>query len=329
MLGAERRRAGRPSLLGVDSAGTFEHGTSVLQLRTDPDDPARWGAARARLRAARDDRPQPGLDDKVVSAWNGLAVAALAEAGALLGEPSWVAAAEACADLLVSVHLDDTGRLVRVSRGGVAGSHAGVLEDYACVAEAFLVLHQVSGEAAWLQLADQVLGVVVRHFGDDATGGFFDTPDDGERLVLRPQDPTDNATPSGWSVVAGALLSYAALSGSEPHRAAAERALGALSGALPARFAGWSLAVLEAWLDGPREVAVVGPDDDARDALRRTALRATAPGLVLSVGEPDAPEVPLLAGRPLVAGVAGAYVCRRFVCDAPVTDPAELADLLR
>ena len=265
----------------------------------------------------------------MVSAWNGLAVAALAEAGALLGEPSWVAAAEACADLLVSVHLDDTGRLVRVSRGGAAGSHAGVLEDYACVAEAFLVLHQVSGEAAWLQLADQVLGVVVRHFGDDATGGFFDTPDDGERLVLRPQDPTDNATPSGWSVVAGALLSYAALSGSEPHRAAAERALGALSGALPARFAGWSLAVLEAWLDGPREVAVVGPDDDARDALRRTALRATAPGLVLSVGEPDAPEVPLLAGRPLVAGVAGAYVCRRFVCDAPVTDPAELADLLR
>ena len=147
--------------------------------------------------------------------------------------------------------------------------------------------------------------------------------------MRRPQDPTDNATPSGWSVVGRALLSYAAL----PVRAASSGrgsgALGALSERCRRASPGGRLAVAEAWLDGPREVAVVGPDGDARDALRRTALRATAPGLVLSVGEPDAPEVPLLAGRPLVAGVAGAYVCRRFVCDAPVTDPAELADLLR
>jgi uncharacterized protein YyaL (SSP411 family) len=315
-------------LLEVTAAGTFEHGASVLTLRHDPDDARRWAGLRARLLAARGVRPQPARDDKVVTAWNALAIEALAEAGALLGEPDWVAAAVRCADLLVSVHLDERGRLRRVSRDGAAGEPAGVLEDYAATAAAFLTLHQVSGGAEWLELAGQLLDVVLRHFSD-GTGGFFDTPDDGESLVSRPQDPTDNATPAGWSLAAGALLSYAALTGSDGHRTAAEAALAPLVRSLPARFAGESLAVAAAWLDGPREVAIVGPDDDeGRAALRAAALRSSAPGRVVSVGEPGADGVPLLEGRVLVGGRAAAYVCRRFVCDTPVTGPDAVAGLL-
>ena len=168
-------------------------------------------------------------------------------------------------------------------------------------------------------------------FRDPASGGFFDTAADAEQLVLRPQDPSDNASPSGWSAAAGALLTFAALTGSDRHRSAAEESLAALVPivAQHPRFAGWAAAVSEAWLDGPREVAVVGePLDPATAALRRTALLGTAPGAVLAVGGPGAAH-PLLADRVLVGGVPAAYVCRRFVCDRPVTDPAELARALQ
>jgi uncharacterized protein YyaL (SSP411 family) len=141
----------------------------------------------------------------------------------------------------------------------------------------------------------------------------------------------DNAAPSGWTAAAGALLSYAAYTGSEKHREAAEKALGvvgALAGRAP-RFIGWGLAVAEAALDGPREVAVAGPSDDPATAeLHRKALLGTAPGAVVAVGEPDSAEYALLAGRPLVDGRPAAYVCRRFVCDAPTVDPALLAERL-
>ena len=158
---------------------------------------------------------------------------------------------------------------------------------------------------------------------------FFDTADDAERLLRRPQDPTDNATPSGWSAACGALLSYAAYTGSVPHRDAAEAGLAvyaALARRAP-RFAGWGLAVAEAWADGPREAALVGDHEDPDlMALHRTALRGTAPGLVVAVGEDGG--VPLLRGRPRVDGRAAAYVCRGFVCERPVTTPKELAELI-
>ncbi|HJU96719.1 MAG TPA: thioredoxin domain-containing protein, partial [Jiangellaceae bacterium] len=215
------------ALLGVTEAGTFEHGASTLQLRHDPDDPQRWVELRRRLLSARATRPQPSRDDKVVTAWNGLAVAALAEAGSLLEEPSWVAAAAACADLLVRVHLGDHGRLVRTSRDGRPGRHPGVLEDYADAAEGFLALLSATGDPVWLSFAEQVLDVVLVRFAAD--GDFFDTADDqtDRRLagIRRPQDPTDNATPSGRAAAAGALLTFAALTGSTVHREAAERAL--------------------------------------------------------------------------------------------------------
>ncbi|MCA0329277.1 MAG: thioredoxin domain-containing protein [Actinobacteria bacterium] len=316
-------------LLEVTDAGTFEHGTSVLQMLRDPDDADRWESVRIRLLEARARRVQPGRDDKVVAAWNGMAVAALAEAGALLGEPAWVEAAADAADLLLRVHVGADGRLLRVSRDGAAGPHAGVLEDHGCVADGLLSLHQVTGERRWLGAAGSLLDAALDRFRSD-DGGFFDTAADAEALVLRPQDPTDNATPSGWTATADALLTYAALTGSDRHRDAAELALAPLVQLVGrhARFAGWAAVALEAWLDGPREVAVVGPaGDPARAELAAVVLRSSAPGLVSVVGEPG-DDHPLLAGRPLVGGAAAAYVCRRFVCDAPTTDPARLASQL-
>lgn len=316
-------------LLAVTAEGTFEHGSSVLQLLAEPDDHERWEAVQGRLLAAREERVRPGRDDKVVAAWNGLTVAALAETGALLGRPDLVEAARAAAELLLRVHVVD-GRLRRVSRDGVVGSPAGVLEDYADVAEGLLALHAVTGEARWLHKAGALLEVVLERFAD-GRGGFFDTADDAETLVRRPQDPTDGVTPSGQSAAAGALLSYAALTGSERHRTAAESALGvaALLARQAPRHAGWALAVAEALVDGPREVAVVGPAVDPRTALlHRTALLGTAPGAVVSVGEPDSSEVPLLADRPLLEGAPAAYVCRRFVCQRPVGEPEELTALV-
>lgn len=318
---------------GVTEEGTFEHGSSVLQLPQDAGlaDAERIASIRGRLLAAREERPRPGRDDKIVAAWNGLAVAALAETGALLDRPDLVERATEAADLLVRLHLDDGARLTRTSKDGHAGGNAGVLEDYADVAEGFLALAGVTGEGVWLEFAGFLLDIVLDQF--TAEGGvLYDTAHDAERLIRRPQDPTDSATPSGWTAAAGALLSYAAHTGSEPHRAAAEAALGVVKALGPRapRFIGWGLAVAEALRDGPKEIAVVGaPDDEGFRALWRTALRSGAPGAVLAAGLPDGEEFPLLRDRPLVGGRAAAYVCRHFVCDAPTTDPELLALKLR
>jgi hypothetical protein len=301
-------------VLQVTAAGTFEHGASVLQLRTDPDDPARYARVRSALLSARAKRPQPARDDKVVAAWNGLAIAALAEAGALLGEPAWVEAARAAAVLLRDVHIVD-GRLRRASRDGRVGVHSGVLEDYGDVAEGLLALYQVTGEVEWLALAGDLLAVVLGHFGSD-DGGFFDTADDAEALVRRPRDPSDGATPSGASAAAGALLTYAALTGSFEHREAAEAALGVVAPLLArgARFAGWSGAVGEALIAGPAEVAVIGRPD-----LERLARLGTSPGAVVVTSGP------LVEGRldPAV------YVCRGFVCERPAITADEVRTQLR
>ncbi|MEU7020312.1 thioredoxin domain-containing protein [Streptomyces sp. NPDC046203] len=317
---------------GVTPEGTFEQGSSVLQLPQDAGvaDAARIAGIRERLLAARDERPRPGRDDKIVAAWNGLAVAALAETGALLDRPDLVERATEAADLLVRLHLGDGARLTRTSKDGRAGTNAGVLEDYGDVAEGFLALASVTGEGVWLEFAGLLLDIVLDQFRGEG-GALYDTAHDAERLIRRPQDPTDNATPSGWTAAAGALLTYAAHTGSAPHRAAAEEALGVVKALGPRapRFIGWGLAVAEALRDGPREIAVVGdPGDEDFAALRRTALLAGAPGAVLAAGRPGGEEFPLLADRPLVDGRATAYVCRHFVCDAPVTGPGELAHRL-
>ncbi|MFJ3650027.1 thioredoxin domain-containing protein [Streptomyces murinus] len=319
---------------GVTEEGTFEHGQSVLQLPQDEGvfDAEKIASVKRRLLDARVLRPAPGRDDKVVAAWNGLAIAALAETGAYFDRPDLIEAALGAADLLVRVHLDEHARLARTSRDGRAGANSGVLEDYADVAEGFLALASVTGEGVWLDFAGLLVDHVLARFTDPGTGALYDTAADAEQLIRRPQDPTDNATPSGWSAAAGALLGYAAQTGSEAHRTAAERALGVVQALGPRvpRFIGWGLAVAEALLDGPREIAVVGPSlaDPATTALHRTALLGTAPGAVVAVGTPDSEEFPLLADRPLVSGQAAAYVCRGFTCDAPTTDPDRLRTAL-
>ncbi|MEU5328263.1 thioredoxin domain-containing protein [Streptomyces parvus] len=312
---------------GVTEEGSFEEGASVLRLPGDagPVDAARVADVRARLLAARDERPHPGRDDKVVAAWNGLAIAALAETGAYFDRPDLVERATEAADLLVRVHLGEVARLTRTSKDGRAGDNAGVLEDYGDVAEGFLALAAVTGEGAWLEFAGFLLDIVLEQFTGEG-GQLYDTAHDAEQLIRRPQDPTDSATPSGWTAAAGALLSYAAYTGSEAHRTAAEGALGVVKALGPRvpRFVGWGLAVAEALLDGPREVAVAGP---VGGELHRTALLGRAPGAVVAAGEgPGAgAEFPLLVDRPLVGGEPTAYVCRHFVCDAPTTDAGELA----
>jgi uncharacterized protein YyaL (SSP411 family) len=311
---------------GVTGQGTFERGSSVLQRRADPADEERFTRVRGMLLTARGDRVPPARDDKVVTAWNGLAVAALAECGLLLAEPRFVATARDAAGLLARVHVRE-GRLARTSRAGVAGPSAGVLEDYACLADGLLVLAGVTGEERWLSLAGELLETALSRFGD-GRGGFFDTADDGEPLIYRPADPADGPTPSGTFATAGALLSYGALTGSARHRDAAAAALATLA-PIAERFpraAGAGLAVAEAVISGPAEVAVVGPPGDPRTAaLHRAAWLAAPPGAVFALGDGSAgAAVPLLAGRGLVNGSPAVYVCRNFTCRMPITDPADL-----
>ncbi|MEV4771002.1 thioredoxin domain-containing protein [Micromonospora humida] len=329
---------------GADAAGHGTAGTSVLRLARDVDDADpqirdRWRSVVGRLLAARDTRPQPARDDKVVAAWNGLAITALVEflqvvairvtaddEDANLMDGIAIVADGALRDAathLADVHLVD-GRLRRASRDGVVGEPTGVLEDYGCVAEAFCALHQLTGEGRWLELAGGLLDVALARFaaGD---GGFYDTADDAERLVARPADPTDNATPSGRSAIAAALTAYAALSGETRYREAAEAALSTVAPIVGrhARFTGYAATTGEALLSGPYEIAVV-TDDPTGDPLVAAAHRHAPPGAVVVAGRPDQPGVPLLADRPLLDGRPTAYVCRGFVCQRPVTSVEDL-----
>jgi uncharacterized protein len=273
-----------------------------------------------------------------VAAWNGLAIAALAEVGTLLDVPSYVDAAVSAADLLLDVHFVD-GRLRRTSRDGKVGANAGVLEDYADVAEGLLALHQATGAARWLDRAGDLLDVLRARFGD-GNGGFYDTADDAEALVRRPWDPTDGPVPSGTAAAAGALLGYAALTGQPAAREAADAVLATLApvAAHYPRAAGWACATAEAALAGPLQVAVALPASAAAgvpaaagevDPLLRAARLGTSPGTVVVAGAPDTPGIPLLASRPLTDGAPTAYVCRGFVCDRPTTDPAAVAAAVR
>lgn len=325
-------------VFGVTAEGNFEHGTSVLTLPAPaksagvdgPDDPERFARIRNLLRQSRDERPQPARDDKVVTAWNGMAITALAEAGAAHTRPEWVDAAARCARMLLSNHMID-GRLRRASLGGVTGAAPGILEDYAWLSSGLLALYQATGEPEWLDSAQALLDTAITHFADpDAPGAWFDTADDAETLISRPRDPFDGATPSGASSFAEALLTASALS--EPDRATRYRDLAettltrsALVLARAPRSGGHWLAVAEAAAQGPLQIAIVLPEDaDPATAEILTAARWFAPGgAVVLAGHRD--SSPLLADRPPVGARPAAYVCRGSVCDLPVTDP----DVLR
>ncbi|MGW4248957.1 thioredoxin domain-containing protein, partial [Nocardia sp. NPDC004722] len=273
-------------LLGVTTAGTFEHGTSVLTRYHDPKlvDLERFEGIRARLLESRSRRPQPERDDKVVTAWNGMAIVALAEAGAAHGRSEWIEAAARCARYLLDAHVTD-GRVCRASLGGVPGSAPGVLEDYAWLALGLLALHQ-SSEGDWLPTAQALLDAAITHFADPETpGSWFDTADDAETLLTRPRDPIDGATPAGTSVLAEALVTAAAITdtvSAARYRQLADLTLtrGAVLLARAPRSAGHWLAVAEAALRGPIQVAVVtGPDAESGSAAAGlTAARTAAHG---------------------------------------------------
>jgi hypothetical protein len=318
-------------LFNVTDAGTFEHGSSVLQLLSDPDDPERFDRVRTALLAARLTRSQPGRDDKVVTAWNGLAITALAEASVALDRPEFLDAAIRCARSIVDQHVV-VGRLRRASLGGRVGDSAAILEDHATLATGLLTLYQLTGDASWLDAATGLLDVALDHFADpdpDREGRWFDSADDAEQLMLRPADPLDGATPSGASTIAEALQLAAHLvpaDRAERYVAAADATLATATPILArlSRSGGHWLAVAEAAVRGPIQIAVAC--DPQHSELLSTA-RELAPGGAVVVGGPvNSSE--LLVDRDRVGGSDAAYVCRGRVCDLPVTTTEELAAAL-
>jgi uncharacterized protein YyaL (SSP411 family) len=328
VLGADDGRWAA-EVFAVTPSGTFEAGASVLQLPTDPDDPARFERVRTTLLAARFTRPQPDRDDKIVTAWNGLAITALAEASVALQAPELADAARRCASALVDLHMVD-GRLRRASLGGVVGDSAAILEDHAMLATGLLMLYQLSADDTWLMTATELLDTALAHFADpDRPGRWFDSADDAEQLMFRPADPLDGATPSGASSITEALLTAAHLAGddrTERYRQAAADALRVHSPLLARapRSAGHWLAVAESAVRGPLQIAVAC--DASRSSLLAEARRLAPGGAIVVGGEAGSSE--LLIGRDRVAGADAAYVCRGRVCDLPVTTTPELAAAL-
>jgi uncharacterized protein YyaL (SSP411 family) len=320
-------------VFGVTEHGTFEHGASVLQLPAEhdplPEDAERFGRVRAALLDARRGRPQPGRDDKIVTAWNGLAITALAEAAVALQDSQLLDAAGRCAEAVVSLHLVD-GRLRRASLGGRVGESAAILEDHAMLATGLAALYQLTGEQRWLENTTVLIDLALLHFADlDRPGHWFDTADDAEALMVRPADPMDGATPSGASSIAEALVSAAHLVDADraPHYAeAAAQTLLAHTPLLARapRSGGHWLAVAEAAVRGPLQIAVATGDPDS--ALLAAARRMAPGGTIVVGGAVD--SMPLLEGRDRIGGADAAYVCRGRVCDLPVTGEAELAEAL-
>ncbi|APX00988.1 thioredoxin domain-containing protein [Arthrobacter sp. QXT-31] len=341
VLGAEDATAAA-WMMNIGPRGTVSELGSPLHpgRALDSDEVRLWQEVRGRLREARARRPQPERDEKVVAGWNGLAVAALAEAGAVLDRPDLVDAAGRIAGYLERVHWrpepggpQAAGQLVRVSHGGAARGIGGLLEDYAFCADGFLALYAATGAGRWYALAEALIQAACTRFVDG--GRLADSAGESEQVVSAQGgtpglDPFDNATPSGAAAFAGVLLSYAALSGSAEHRTISANILALvppLATRAP-RVAGWLLATAQAALAGPVEAAVVGPPGPERDALHRALLLSPSPGLVVAAGDADdggtPAEVPLLRHR--TAGPGGeplVYVCRGMVCDRPVATAEE------
>ena len=337
---------------GVTDLGNWE-GVTILSRRRSTAELAKAGAgsvremhtrlaaARARLLEIRGARPQPARDDKALAAWNGLAIGALADAARLLSlapdgaaEASrYQAAAERAAGVILAGLLGADGRLARSWKDGRATGQ-GVLEDYACLADGLLALYEVTFDERWFTTARDLGDAILERFADP-DGGFFDTATDHERLVTRPKDAQDNATPSGGAMATFALLRLAAFTGEGRYRDAAERAIASVSPLLaryPTAFAQW-LQAADLALAPVAEVAIIGdPSDAATRELLAVAQGGYTPSRVVALA-PDAAAagasaIPLLHDRTLVGGRPTAYVCRSFACRLPVTDPDALREQL-
>ncbi len=336
---------------GVTDAGNWE-GTNILSrvrstanLAKELSIPAkeldeRLAQARERLLAARGQRSQPARDDKALAAWNGLAIGALADAarllrfdpGATVVSDQFMAAATKAADVVLAGLLGRDGRLGRSWKDGRATGQ-GVLEDYACLADGLLALYEATFDERWFTVARSLADSILDRFVDPS-GGFFDTATDHERLVTRPKDTQDNATPSGGSMATLVLLRLAAYTGESPYREAADRAIAAITpftARYPTAFANW-LQAIDLALAPVAEVAIVGDiEDEATRALLEVAGGGYAPNRVVAAASPSsapASAIPLLLDRPMIKGRPTAYVCRGFTCRLPVTDPDALREQL-
>ena len=297
----------------ADLLEPFEHGRSIIRGDVDEE-------TRARLFELREQRPKPLRDDKAIASWNGLALAALAEAGRRLERADWVEAARDVGSFLLGPLSGEDGRLRRSSRDGRT-SGPGYLDDYANVAHGLLELHVATGELRWLEEASRLGRLAVELFADGEHGGFFLAPVDGERLVSRTKDLEDHPLPSGNAMLAHVLLRLSRIYGDDElqrHAVSVLRLVRPVLERAPAAF-GWALCALDLHLSPSRELAIVGPVDSG---VARAALAPWQPNTVVAVGPSD--HVPLLAGKSQVDGKPSVYVCERFACRAPVTDPAEL-----
>jgi uncharacterized protein YyaL (SSP411 family) len=291
----------------------FEHGRFIIRGALDPE-------LRARLFEERERRRKPLRDDKAIASWNGLALAALAEAGRRLGRDDYLDAARSLGEFLLGPLSTAEGRLYRSWRAGQA-KHAGVLEDYADVANGLYELHIATGELRWLEESRRLAVLAVDLFGDSADGGFFLTPRDGEELVARKKDFDDHPTPSGNSMLAYVLLRLSRLWGDqelERQAVGVFRFVAPLLPRAPSAF-GHALNALDLHFSPPREIAIVGPPDSE---VARAALAPFDPNAVVAFGPSD--QVPLLAGKELVDGRPTVYVCEAFACQAPVTEARAL-----
>ncbi|MEZ5078985.1 MAG: thioredoxin domain-containing protein [Solirubrobacterales bacterium] len=314
---------------GVTERGNFE-GRNVLHLAggARATAPAGLEDARRLLLAAREQRVRPGLDDKRLAAWNGLAIAALAEAGAVLGRADYLAAATQGAAFVLGSMRDGEGRLLRTYKDGEAHLNA-YLEDHAYLVEALLVLYEAGFDPAHFEAARELAEVMIARFGDPERGGFFSTSSDHEALIARRKEVGDHPIPAGNSAAATALLRLAALSGERRYREQAEAVVALFAQPAlqhPGSFAHLLIAIDFA-LAPVREVALVG-DRDGIAPLAAAVCSDHRPHLVLAAGPGGTAVPPLLENRDEVDGHAAAYVCENFTCRSPVTAPAELADLL-
>jgi uncharacterized protein len=313
---------------GVTEAGNFE-GATILRPAGPP--PKDLEGIRRTLLEARSRRPQPGRDDKALASWNGLALAALAQGGWRLGRPDVLDAARALAAFLDERLSDADGRLWRSYRAGDARI-PGYLDDYAAVAHGLLELYTATGEAPYLARAETLVAAAIERFGDRRHGGFFFTAVDGEQMVAPRKELDDNPTPSGNSLMATLLVRLARLHG-DPARE--EQAVGVARLAVehmrraPHGF-GQLLQAVGEHLSPPREVAVVGPPDDpATRALADAARAGFHPGVVYAFGAGDgSAPLPLLEAKGPVDGRPAVYICERFACQRPLTDPGAVAAAL-
>ena len=314
---------------GITEQGNFE-GLNI-PIRTGAfAEPEVVERARAALMSRRDQRIRPGTDSKVLTSWNGLAAAALAEAGAIFDQTAWIEAARAAMEFVFDRLVVD-GRLMRSYRDGVV-KHLGFAEDYALSLEACLALYEATFDIVWVERAVWLADEAERLFLDDDNGGFFTTGSDAERLVTRAKDLIDNAVPSANSVFALELQRLAAVTGNAAYERRAVEILRLIMDAAARSPLGFTHALMavDAYTSDLKEIVIVGdPADERTRDLVKVRRSRYLPNAVTLVGPPEqAATIPLFEGRTLVDGVATAYVCKRGVCRLPVTTGEQLLEEL-